>query len=123
MSGDAERIGALMERYGIGLFELREGDLAISLRRGAESAGPAREDVPAASVLCAPTFGRLHFAHPAETGDPPSLPRRVKAGEIAAYLAVGPILRPVTAERDCTLRRALRPEGAVVGYGEPLFET
>ncbi|MDX3926565.1 MAG: acetyl-CoA carboxylase [Shinella sp.] len=118
-----ERLEALMTAYGIAALDFEEGDLRINLRRS-----PAKTNVPGHSllrqktVLASPSFGSLLLRHPASATDAPALPRKANKGDIVAYLAIGPLLRPVIAERDCVLRRILVPEGAMVGFGEPLFE-
>jgi hypothetical protein len=125
MSDQIAQIDALMQRHGIAVFEYRAGDTTVSLRRSKpapELRPPAVVASPAGETITAPAFGRFYRSHPATAGEAPALPRRAKAGEMVGYLAVGPILQPVIAGRDCTLRRTLLPDGAIAGFGDALFE-
>ncbi|PTM97556.1 hypothetical protein [Mycoplana dimorpha] len=121
----AARLEMLMVCYGIGELDLEEGDFRLHLRHRAPPAeGPPADPVPAAAaaVLRATAFGTLRLSHPAGAAPAPSLPRKVRQGEIVAYAAIGPLLRPIVAERDATLVRLLHADGAEIGYGDQLFE-
>ncbi|WP_159947588.1 acetyl-CoA carboxylase [Rhizobium sp. 18065] len=50
------------------------------------------------------------------------LPRPVTATEVLGFLRVGPVLVPLTAGRTGLLTRRLTEPGALVGFGEALFE-
>jgi hypothetical protein len=121
----AARLEALMVRYGIGELDLEEGDFRLHLRHRAppDEAAPAATVLGTAAVLLRATaFGTLRLSHPASATPLPPLPRRVRQGEIVAYAAIGPLLRPIRAEHDATLVKLLQADGAEVGYGDPLFE-
>lgn len=45
----------------------------------------------------------------------------VPQGKILAYLRIGSVLRPVSAPLEGRVRRQLLTDGAVVGYGDPLY--
>lgn len=65
--------------------------------------------------------GVFHSKHP--------LARRVTAlegevvaqGQVLAYLRMGTVLRPVIAPRRGRVGRQILPDGAVAGYGDPLY--
>ncbi|MBD9374032.1 hypothetical protein IB238_15525 [Rhizobium sp. ARZ01] len=122
----AARLEDLMVRYGIAELDIEEGGLRLCLRHRSSHVrapgGTATGPVAAASTLRATSFGTLHLSHPASCAAPPLLPRKVRRGEIIAYVTVGPLLRPILAERDAVLVTQLRAEGEEIGYGDPLFE-
>ncbi|MDO9416394.1 hypothetical protein [Pararhizobium sp.] len=123
-SAEIGKVMALMERHGIAEFEYEDGPLQIFLAKSGGVVAPVAAAAVAkpkeGAVLRSPGIGRFHQAHPsADTA--PTLPRRVRKGDIVAYLAVGPMLRPVLAEADCILRGLLTDDGALTGYGNPLF--
>lgn len=119
----AVRLEALMARYGIAELEIDEGNLQLRLGRRPAAAAPDATSVTVddPAVLRATTFGTLRLSHPASTAGALPLPRRVRRGAIIAYAAVGPLLRPILAERDATLLRPLQADGAAIGYGDPVF--
>ena len=120
----AARLEELMLRYGIGELDLEEGDVRLHLRHRAPlgETPPAIVPSAAAAILRATAFGTLRLSHPAGAAPAPPLPRKVRQGEIVAYAAIGPLLRPIVAERDATLVRLLQADGSEIGYGEELFE-
>lgn len=125
------RIIHLMERHGIAEFEYEIGATELKLSRDAATARPTQNDPAMAmasrpepenpATIDAPGVGWFLISHPAATTAPAPLPRRVEKGEIVGYIRTGALLRPVLADRDCDLLRALRSEGTAVGYGEALF--
>ncbi|MDR6755008.1 hypothetical protein J2Y48_000281 [Mycoplana sp. BE70] len=122
----ASRLDELMMRYGIAELDIEEGGLRLSLRhRASHPQAPsdiAGRGTGAASIFRSTSFGTLHLSHPASAVAPPVLPRRVRRGEIIAYVSIGPLLRPILAERDAVLAAQLPADGAEIGYGDPLFE-
>ena len=123
MTDVTEQLLVLMRRYGVSALSLRDGEWHWNLRieTTALPAQPqAVRDIRSVETLTASSFGTLGFpAGP--SGAPATLPRRVVKGEIVAVLAIGPLRRPVLAERDCVLVEALVEAGRDVGYGDPLF--
>jgi hypothetical protein len=122
----AVRLEVLMARYGIAELDLDEGGLRLHLRHCPRPDGaPPAATAPAAAApaLRATAFGTLRLSHPASAAPAPSLPRKVRQGEIVAYAAIGPLLRPILAARDATLVQALQADGTEIGFGDPLFET
>jgi biotin carboxyl carrier protein len=53
---------------------------------------------------------------PVREGEP------AKQGQILAFLRAGDVLTPVVADRDAVAVRPLAQDGALVGYGDVLFE-
>ena len=123
----AARLEDLMAHYGIAELDIEEGDLRLCLRHRSSHApasdGTTAGPVEATSVIRATSFGTLHLSHPASSAAPPVLPRKVRRGEIIAYAAIGPLLRPILAARDAVLVTLLLSDGAEIGFGDPLFET
>jgi acetyl-CoA carboxylase biotin carboxyl carrier protein len=76
----------------------------------------------AASPIRAPHMGYLRLSHriggvekEVIAGEP------VIRGQLLAFLDAGGILLPVEADRDGLIGQVLAEEGALVGYGTPLF--
>ncbi len=57
-----------------------------------------------------------------EPSDSAALPRHVTPGDVLGMIRIGPVLLPVTAAVGGRLIACLAEPGAVVGYGDPLFE-
>lgn len=124
---EIERLAACCAAAGIGRIELSEP--GFSLRLVLAAAGEAQPAVfeahPAAGeaqkAVRAPCVGVFRLAHPA-TGRPVAEPGKVvREGETVGVLQAGPLLRAVTAPADGVLGEALAGDGAVVGYGAPLY--
>lgn len=121
----AARLEDLMARYGIAELDIEEGNLRLCLRHRStygEAPAPMTGRPSGGAVFRTTSFGTLYLSHPATPAAPPLLPRKVRRGEIIAYVAVGPLLRPIIADRDAVLVTQLQPEGGEIGYGYPLFE-
>jgi acetyl-CoA carboxylase biotin carboxyl carrier protein len=124
---EIERLAACCAAAGIGEIELAEAGFALRLRmeplasRSAASMPEALKVEPALRVVRAPCVGVFRCAHPA-TGRPVAgTGQTVHEGETVGVLQVGPLLRGVTAPADGVLGAALAEDGAVVGYGAPLY--
>ncbi|MGR4842974.1 acetyl-CoA carboxylase biotin carboxyl carrier protein [Rhizobium sp. LARHSG275] len=76
----------------------------------------------AAAVVKAPMAGRFCVEHPAASAAPQDLPRSVSDADIVGFVGVGHILLPLRAGRSGVLIRLLAEPGALVGFGDPLFE-
>ncbi|WP_017968724.1 acetyl-CoA carboxylase biotin carboxyl carrier protein [Rhizobium leguminosarum] len=76
----------------------------------------------AAAVVKAPMAGRFCVEHPAASAAPQDLPRSVSDADIVGFVGVGHILLPLCAGRSGVLTRLLAEPGALVGFGDPLFE-
>lgn len=122
-----ETVLELMQRHGIAEFEYQD-DTRRVVASGAEvfevdqtaeqPVGPAPR-LP--ETITAPHIGVFLPEHPSSTRGT-ALPRLVRRGETIGYLKAGALLRPVVAPSDGVLSRQLAPEGALAGYGTPLFE-
>ena len=120
-----ERLVRRLETSSLSVLELTDGALSLKLRMGHRSpaaAAPPAVSPPAIRAVTAPAFGILRLHHPAAVPDADrSFPARVAAGEVVAFVETGPCLRPVTVEADALIGPPLEAEGALVGYGAPLF--
>ncbi|CAN7746366.1 acetyl-CoA carboxylase biotin carboxyl carrier protein [Rhizobium leguminosarum] len=76
----------------------------------------------ASAIVKAPMAGHFCVEHPATSAAPQNLPRSVSDADIVGFVGVGHILLPLRAGRSGVLTRLLAEPGAVVGFGDPLFE-
>jgi len=85
-------------------------------------AEPLNQALGGAALVKSPGIGRFFLKHP--LGDQPPLREgeQVEAGQILAFLRVGLVLTAVLADRAGVVLRQAVEEGALVGYGETLFE-
>ncbi|MBY5556232.1 acetyl-CoA carboxylase [Rhizobium leguminosarum] len=89
-----------------------------------EATPPAPGFAPgsASTVVKAPMAGRFCVEHPAASAVPQNLPRSVSDADIVGFVGVGHILLPLRPGRSVILTRLLAEPGALVGFGDPLFE-
>lgn len=113
-------LSRLLEGTRITLLSLTEGAETVTLRR--EIGGAASLPRPDATlVVAAPCAGVFLRAHPlraeplAETG------RSVEAGAALGLLRIGPLLLELRAPASGTLSAVEASDGALVGFGTPLF--
>ncbi len=131
---DVERLIRRLERSDITALTVCDETSSLTLRMGAApggagaaSSGPLATSEAArtqeAPVLRSPSIGRLRLRHPeaAPGEDDDRLPCPVGAGDIVAFLECGAVLRAVVTDRDGTLGAPLQDDGALVGFGTPLF--
>ena len=106
------RLMGLMARHGIGYFDYEgpDGQLVIDADR------PDDEHPP----VLAHGSGIFLSRHPAERS-PAAWPRRVVVGDVLGWLKIGPLLEPVTAVGDGTVRRPRLDDGTLAGFGDRLF--
>ncbi|WP_349437070.1 hypothetical protein [Pararhizobium sp. A13] len=126
-SKDIQSVIALMKRHGVAAFDYEHGSVQLHLKLGADADGTATASpYPAGTsdpeTINSPGVGIVLYAHPANAGSAPALPRKAAKGEVVAYIKAGLTLRSVLAARDCHLHRALAAEGTGVGYGDALFD-
>lgn len=124
---EIEKLAASCAAAGIGEIELAEAGFLLRLRigSGASTSSAGIPEVPkveaALKAVRAPGVGVFRLAHPA-TGRPVvEIGQAVRKGDTVGVLQVGPILKAVTAQADGVLGAALVEDGAVVGYGAPLY--
>ncbi|MBY5398662.1 acetyl-CoA carboxylase biotin carboxyl carrier protein [Rhizobium leguminosarum] len=88
-----------------------------------EATPPAPGFAPgfASAIVKAPMAGHFCVEHPA-FATPQDLPRSVSDADIVGFVGVGHILLPLRAGRSGVLTRLLAEPGALVGFGDPLFE-
>ena len=94
-----------------------EGEARIS----ATEAAP-RAPGSAQTVVTAPMAGRFCVEHPAASAVPQNLPRSLSDTDILGFIRVGDVLLPLRAGGSGVMTRLLAAPGALVGYGDPLFE-
>lgn len=124
---EIERLATWCASAGIGEIELAEAGFSVRLRLQsivAETPVAATQAPVAEAVfkgVRAPGVGVFRFDHPT-TGHPVAEPgQTVRKGETVGILQVGSCLKAVLAPADGVLGAALVEDGAVVGYGTPLY--
>ncbi|TPL01015.1 MULTISPECIES: biotin attachment protein [unclassified Mesorhizobium] len=125
---EIERLAAWCAAAGVSEIELAEAGFSLCLR--IQSAGPgtraAASEAPKAEVVAttvrAPGVGVFRLVHPT-TGHPViERGQTVRKGETVGVLQIGACLKAVVSPADGKLGVALAEDGAVVGYGTPLYE-
>ena len=119
---DLAEVGAAMAAAGIVRLELTGPDYRLALSRGtsaaaavADAAEPETDVVP----VTAPAIGTFLRTHPrplAADGE------AVVAGQAIALLRIGALLTAVPAPANGLIVAAAPEEGALVGYGDRLFD-
>jgi acetyl-CoA carboxylase biotin carboxyl carrier protein len=122
-----EQLGAWLRDTDIGLLELRGP--GGTLRLLSDGASVRVLDTEDPSPVAAPTIavrasspGVFLDRHPLHVQPIASIGADVRAGEPLGFLQIGPLLMAVPAPCAGTLLDVLAVHGAIVGYGEPLFE-
>lgn len=117
-------LGAAMAAAGVGRLELTGPGFALSLARGGAVAAAEEVAEPEAEpvAVTAPALGAFLRAHPLHEAPLAADGEAVVAGQAIALLRVGDLLTPVTAPADGIVIAALPAEGALVGYGDRLFD-
>ncbi|MDO6966264.1 hypothetical protein [Rhizobium alvei] len=107
-----ERLRRLMRRYGIAEFDYAapDGQIRIVLADAGSVEGAFRASGPA-------RFTRRHPSVNPVTDDG----MVAIDPEIAGFLTVGPLVRPIMAPRSGRAFRIVAEEGSIVGYGDPLI--
>ncbi|ARO32986.1 hypothetical protein NXC14_PB00162 (plasmid) [Rhizobium sp. NXC14] len=96
---------------------LGEGEARISPTEAAQRAPGSVQ-----TVVKAPMAGRFCVEHPAASAALQNLPRSLSDTDILGFIGVGDVLLPLRAGRPGVMTRQLAAPGALVGYGDPLFE-
>jgi acetyl-CoA carboxylase biotin carboxyl carrier protein len=124
---EIERLAAWCARAGIGEIELaRVGfSLRVCVQPGHAQTSVADDGAAKAEAVFkgvrAPGVGIFRIDHPT-TGRPVAASgQTVRKGDTVGVLQVGPCLKAVLAPADGVLGAVLVEDGAVVGYGTPLY--
>ena len=80
---------------------------------------PSQKTEPSRAVVKAPIAGHFHASE--ADGEDPFIANK-KIGQALGSVRIGHILVPVTTGRAGTVTRQLAEHGALVGFGDPLFE-
>ncbi|GJD66177.1 acetyl-CoA carboxylase biotin carboxyl carrier protein [Methylobacterium frigidaeris] len=125
-------LAAWLAASGIDELELRGPEGQVRLARGigpsgsggstAAAAGPSPRAEPAPGTVRSPGVGHFLPAHPLRAESLVVPGERIAAGQPVGLLRVGALLLTVTAPRAGTVIRVVAPEGALVGYGDPLID-
>nr|WP_236772225.1 biotin/lipoyl-containing protein [Agrobacterium tumefaciens] len=84
----------------------------------------AKAPVKAGDILArAPIAGIFTLAHPQRPDRSVRAGQSVAKGEIVAFVAAGPVLVPVIAEKAGTVSEIVTETSALVGYGSTLLKT
>ncbi|ARE40714.1 Biotin carboxyl carrier protein of acetyl-CoA carboxylase [Rhodovulum sp. P5] len=121
---EIEHLMRLVRQQGLSELVHQGRDTRIALR-AATSAAPIADPAPpqpeAAQVVRASHFGLFRAVHPGRTEPEATIGQQVTAGQILAFIEAGRLLHPVVAETPGTLGECLVADGALVGYGAPVF--
>lgn len=130
------KYATLMKELELTGLEVNENGCTMRLERGnAPSPSPAvyktqdsaeeRQEEPSPAsdddVIVSPMVG-VFYTSPAENADPYVIPgKTVRKGETVCIIEAMKLLNEITAENDCVILDVLQKNGAVIGFGTPLF--
>ena len=118
---DIAELAAALAESGLAELHLSGPGTEIHLLRSCTgNVGHATPDAPP-EVIAAPGVGLFLTRHPLRATPLAEPGRPVRAGKTVALLRIGLLLRPVTAPSAGLLSAPLAEDGAIVGYGAPLF--
>lgn len=116
-----QRLAGLLATHGLAGLSWCEGSNEIHMSRTNRDIDPVTAgEAPVPETLRAPFAGTLLWQHPCDEGPLPAAGHELAAGEIVAWIAVGPLLRPVRIERAARLVRRESPTDSLVGWGQAL---
>lgn len=123
-------LAAALQAAGVDGIEIEQParKVRIVVERDASGAAPLVQTLqtspgaPRLEVVTAPMAGIFDATHPQSLVPSSEPPREVGAGETLGLIRVGSVLLPVKASRPGMLTGRVAKDGAVVGYGDPLFE-
>jgi acetyl-CoA carboxylase biotin carboxyl carrier protein len=122
---DMVDLAAAMAEAGVARLELTGPDYRLVLARGgvaSAQAAPAAEPDADLVPVTAPALGTFLRTHPLHERPLSGDGEPVVAGQAIALLKVGSLMTPVPAPADGMIVAALPEEGALVGYGDRLFD-
>ena len=102
--------GVRLERCADGGFQRTELPAGVRRRRGADG-----------SSIGSPGVGILLHAHPLHEDAAIRGGTRVTVGQVLGFLRIGMLLIPIRSTRDGVFAGALVADGALVGFGTPVF--
>ncbi len=112
----------------IQVFELcgREGGVRLSRRvdgtfERADLAAGFKPHRAEGTLLPSPGVGIFLNAHPLQSAPPVRIGATVRQGQVLGFLRIGMMLVPVASTGEGILSEVLAADGALVGYGTPLF--
>ncbi len=123
---------ALLGETGLGRLELSgpSGRVVLSRNEAAPDAlavsdgvaCPAASPTSAGATIASPGIGTFRRAHPLHDKPFAEEGVRLVAGQVVALLQVGALLQPVRAPSDGILSSVRPADGALIGFGDPLFD-
>jgi acetyl-CoA carboxylase biotin carboxyl carrier protein len=133
---EIRQIATWMSAAGLGALELRTPEERLRLGRGGVAVAEAMAEANAAadpvarrapacaaeSAVRAPSVGVFLLRHPGRTGPLAGAGQRVSTGQPIGLLQVGALLLSVAAPSDGVVRAVRANDGAMVGFGTPLFD-
>ena len=130
--GTIADLAAHLERNNVSAIEIEtpDGSLKIVAMAGGQAPAAQRPSeavkapVKARDILArAPMAGIFTPAHPQRPDRAVQAGQSVAKGEIVAFIAAGPVLVPVIAEKAGTVSEIVTEAGALVGYGSTILKT
>ncbi|MFJ1310111.1 biotin/lipoyl-containing protein [Rhizobium sp. AU243] len=130
--GTIADLAAHLERNNVSAIEIETPDGSLKIVAMAVGQAPAalrpietnKAPVKAGDILArAPMAGIFTAAHPQRPNRAVRAGQSVAKGEIVAFVAAGPVLVPVIAEKAGTVSETVTETGALVGYGSTLLKT
>lgn len=130
--GTIADLAAHLERNNVSAIEIEtpDGSLKIVAMAGGQAPAAqrpieaAKAPVKAGDILArAPMAGIFTPAHPQRSDRVVQTGQSVVKGEIVAFIATGPVVVPVIAEKDGTVSEIVTETGVLVGYGSTLLKT
>ncbi|WP_142780858.1 biotin/lipoyl-containing protein [Agrobacterium sp. T29] len=130
--GTIADLAAHLEHNNVSAIEIEtpDGSLKIVAMAGGHASAAqwpieaAKAPVKAGDILArAPMAGIFTPAHPQRPDRAVQTGQSVAKGEIVAFIAAGPVLVPVIAEKAGTVSEIVTGAGALVGHGSTLFKT
>lgn len=130
--GDPAVLAALtaaLEAAGVDGIEIERpaGNIRIVIEHGAPRTALRhvpdhnRPASPQTGTVNAPIAGLFTGSHPSATAFA-TVPREVSVGDMLGFVRIGPILLPVRASMAGMLTQVHAADGALVGYGDPLYQ-
>lgn len=123
-------LAAHLDRNNVAALHIEAADGELKIVTPVNTSQPRPHSAPLAAapvsrpenVLAkAPTAGIFTSVHPLRPERERAAGSSVSKGDIVAFVRVGPVLVPVTAEKTGTVASVTTETGTLVGYGTSLF--